>query len=73
MPTTRKVIVDRLEGDVAILKTDDGQEVRWRSADLPFGAKEGSTIALSLRSEDDAKDDEREQTRKLLNEILQSE
>ena len=45
MPTT--VIIDRIEGDLAILEVD-GHSIHWPVSALPSGAKEGSALQLIL-------------------------
>lgn len=46
-PTMRGVI-DRLEGDYAIIVLDDGQRLLWAKDQLPSQAKEGVVVTLSL-------------------------
>jgi hypothetical protein len=69
----QKGVIDRLEGDKAVIRLDDGQQVIWPMADLPEGAAEGEAVRLVLYT---AKDDqaEREQMAKtILNEILKDQ
>lgn len=63
-------VLDRFEGDRAILKLQDGQEWRWPRQNLPKTAKEGSVLFLrALQSAE--KEEEREKLAKtILNEIL---
>jgi len=43
-------VVDRYEGDYAVLVFDDGQKLLWPREQLPAGAREGvvATIALTV-------------------------
>ncbi|MFA7286284.1 MAG: DUF3006 domain-containing protein [Patescibacteria group bacterium] len=65
--------IDRFEGDDAILRTSDGQEIYWPSAELPDEAAEGSVLQLVVAVDGAATDDRRDQTRELLNEILNAD
>ena len=42
--------VDRLEGEKAVLKLDDGQSLNWPVNKLPSDASEGSHLKLVLFS-----------------------
>ncbi len=67
-----KAAIDRLEGDSAVIKTEDGQELLWPKQSLPEDAKEGSAVRLGISTN---QSDEEERTRlakTLLNEILQN-
>ena len=68
----KKATIDRLEGNSAVIKTEDNQELLWPIADLPEGAREGTAVRLNLST---SLTDEEERTRlakSLLNEILQN-
>lgn len=41
-------VVDRYEGDYAVLVLDDGQRLLWPSEQLPAGLREGVAIAIAL-------------------------
>lgn len=47
-PTMRGVI-DRMEGDYAVIVLDDGQQLLWAKDQLPSQVKEGVVVTLSLR------------------------
>ncbi|MFZ5363917.1 MAG: DUF3006 domain-containing protein [Patescibacteria group bacterium] len=67
-----KAAIDRFEGDSAVIKTEDGQELLWPKQNLPEDAKEGSAVRLGIFTN---QSDEEERTRlakTLLNEILQN-
>jgi hypothetical protein len=41
-------IVDRCEGNYAVLAFDDGQRLLWPREQLPTGAREGVAVAIVL-------------------------
>jgi hypothetical protein len=41
-------VVDRYEGDYAVLVFDDGQRLLWPKKQLPTGAREGVAVAIAL-------------------------
>jgi len=41
-------IVDRYEGDYAVLVFDDGQRLLWPREQLPAGTREGMAVAIAL-------------------------
>ena len=41
-------VVDRYEGDYAVLVFDDGQRLLWPREQLPAGAREGVAVAIAL-------------------------
>ena len=66
-----KAAIDRIEGEFAILKTEDNQEILWPIKNLSEDAKEGTAVRLILST---SKTDEEERTKlakTMLNEILQ--
>jgi hypothetical protein len=41
-------VVDRIEGDLAVLVLDDGQQLNWPLAKLPADVRPGIAVVLSL-------------------------
>ena len=41
-------VVDRYEGDYAVLVFDDGQRLLWPREQLPAGAREGVAVTIAL-------------------------
>lgn len=41
-------VIDRYEGNYAVLVFDDGQRLRWPSGRLPSGAREGVAVVVTL-------------------------
>ncbi|MBI4262673.1 DUF3006 domain-containing protein [Candidatus Uhrbacteria bacterium] len=69
----KTVTCDRLEGDVAVLKTDDGQELHWKKSDLPKGTKVGDVLSLTLLTNTDLTEERTNFAKTMLNEILAPE
>lgn len=65
-----RATIDRLEGKYAVLRTDDGQEILWPSANLPKDVKEGSIVHLYLRTSKDDEEERAKLAKSLLEEIL---
>lgn len=67
------VSIARFEGDRAVIKIDDGQELSWPKEKLPAGAKEGDMYKLAIISPE-MESAEREKTAKIiLSEILKAD
>ncbi len=65
-------VVDRIEGDKAVIRFDGGQELVWSKENLPPDAREGSAVRVLVTT---AQEDTAERVRiakALLNEILGS-
>ena len=65
--------VDRIEGQLAVLKLEDGQSLDWPIERLPGGVSEGSEVKIFLTTAK-SEEEERERTAKaVLNELLKIE
>jgi hypothetical protein len=67
-----KAAIDRLEGDSAVIKTEDGQELLWPKQNLPEDAKEGSAVRLRISTNQSDEEERTKLAKTLLNEILQN-
>ncbi|MFA5129020.1 MAG: DUF3006 domain-containing protein [Patescibacteria group bacterium] len=67
-----KAAIDRFEGDSAVIKTEDGQELLWPKLDLPEDAKEGAALRLSISTNQSDEEERTKLAKTLLNEILQN-
>ncbi|MFH2136015.1 MAG: DUF3006 domain-containing protein [Patescibacteria group bacterium] len=67
-----KAAIDRFEGDSAVIKTEDGQEIIWPKKDLPEDAKEGTAVRLSVSTNQSDEEERTKLAKTLLNEILQN-
>ncbi|MFZ5391155.1 MAG: DUF3006 domain-containing protein [Patescibacteria group bacterium] len=65
-----RATIDRLEKTQAIVRLDDGQEIKVPVSLLPLGSKEGGIISLSFGDEASLTKERQEQAKALLNEIL---
>ena len=65
--------IDRLEGNQAVLKIENGATLLWPTEKLPNGFVEGQAIKLSLLTDSDVTEDKEIIAKNILNEILQSE
>lgn len=65
-----KFIIDRFEGDKAVLKSEDGMVVAWPKNKLPDGAREGSVLFFSIQNKEGAEKENKNLAKKILNEIL---
>lgn len=72
MIPSKPVTLDRFEKDVAILRTDDGQELLWPREKLPAAAKQGDVLSLALLTNTDLADERKKYAKTVLNEILGS-
>lgn len=71
-----KGIIDRIEGQKAILSLDDGQKLNWPIEKLPPDCVEGSIVILNLNTGENSgnEDDEKNlMAKNILNEILNIE
>lgn len=66
-----KVTLERFQGEQAVLKLPDGQELLIATALLPAGKGEGSVLSLGLSAEPAESEDSAAMARQLLTELLQ--
>jgi hypothetical protein len=52
-----KAVIDRFEGDIAVLQLEDGEEILWPVKHLPPGSAEGNVLALELTLDTEAEKD----------------
>jgi len=64
------VVLDRIEGAVAVLVLADKQELLWPVSDLPVGSKEGQVFKLALQSDAALTTDHEASAKAVLNEIF---
>lgn len=62
--------VDRWEGNLVVIRTDDGQELIIDRSLVPTGTKEGSRLALRLVDNQTDAEGRQQLARNLLKEIL---
>ncbi len=64
------MIIDRFEGDKAILKTTDGSMVVWPKEKLPDQAHEGMVLDFEIEEEKNVEIKNKKLAKDILNEIL---
>jgi hypothetical protein len=52
--TGRRGVIDRIEGEQAVIVLEDGQRLLWPAGELPDGAAEGMAVVLTLALAADA-------------------
>lgn len=67
-----KATIDRFEGESAVIKTENSQEIIWPKNNLPEDAKEGTAIRLNLSTSKTDEEERAKLAKTLLNEILQT-
>ena len=70
---SQKGVIDRFEGKNAIIKTDDGQKIKWPIQKLPNSIKEGNAIRISLSTSATDEEERKKTAKTLLNELLKKE
>lgn len=73
IPFSQEVTLDRFEGDAAVLRFTDGQEVEWPAENIPDDLEEGSVVRLALIADESAPEDRRALAQDILNEIFSGE
>lgn len=64
--------IDRLEGEIAVLRLPDKQELKVDLAYLPSGFHEGAVVDLHFTDNQGSEEHRQRQARQLLNQILKS-
>ena len=63
-------IIDRLEEKMAVIRTEDGQQIIWPIAKMPEGITEGEAIKLSIVTDKKETKEQEKIAKEVLNEIL---
>jgi len=67
-----RLSIDRFEGDrkqIAVLLTDDGEQINWPKKLLPRGTKAGDILAFEIERDLEATKQVSEQTRQIQEEL----
>jgi hypothetical protein len=68
-----KAVIDRIEDNKAVIRTDDGQNLLWPIENLPEDTSEGSVVYINL-NKSELEEKERENLAKdILNEVMNKE
>ncbi len=73
IPYSIEVTLDRFDGDSAILRLPDGQEIEWLSENIPDELEEGSIVRMALVVEEGTPESRRVLAQDILNEIFSGE
>jgi len=63
-------VIDRIEGEQAVIVLEDGQRLLWPAGELPDGAAEGAAVVLTLALAADAETQRRREQVAALQERL---
>lgn len=63
-------VIDRFEGTVAVVRFQDGQELRMPIKSLPDDIKEGGVLRLIISTTEDNEQERERTARAILNELL---
>ena len=64
------VVIDRFEGNMAVLITKDKQAISWPQDKLPENAKEGAVLNIQISDDKIKTNDNKNLAKNILNEIL---
>jgi len=67
-----KAVVDRFEGKLAVLVTDDKQKILWPIKNLPDDVQEGSIVRLVISTTKTDQEEREKLAKTMLNEILKN-
>lgn len=70
IPNSVEATIDRFEGDYAILRLADSQEIIWPADLVPDEIDEGTVVRLALHAADEGGADGRVGAQDILNEIF---
>jgi hypothetical protein len=68
--TDQRGVIDRIEGEQAVIVLEDGQRLLWPADGLPNGAAEGAAVVLMLALATDAETQRRREQVAALQEQL---
>lgn len=71
-PLVVRGIIDRLEGDFAVIITDSGEDLLWPSKRLADGARPGVAVVLTMVTDHDETARREAEVRGLLRDIFES-
>jgi transcription elongation factor len=65
-----KAIIDRFENKIAIIKTQDGQELHWPIKNLPDDCQQGSALRIILSTSQTDQQEREKIAKTILNQLL---
>ena len=67
---TIKLTLDRIEGEMAVLKTENSATIIWPVNQLPSNIYEGMILIFKVSGEKETEMEEKKRAKEILNEIL---
>jgi hypothetical protein len=67
-----KAIIDRFEGDLAVLKLN-GAEVLWPKTQLPGGMGEGDLIVFQILTDEESQKEKEQLAKDFINNLLKND
>jgi len=67
-----KAIIDRFEGDLAVLKLN-GAEVLWPKTQLPSGMGEGDLIVFQILTDEESQKEKEQLAKDFINNLLKND
>lgn len=64
------LVVDRFEGEMAVLTGEGGVAVTWPKNKLPENVREGSNLSFEIMAEKDKEEKSRQTAKDIINEII---
>ena len=68
-----KGTIERFDGKMAVIKTEDGQTINWPQKNLPDNIEQGSNVKLALQTSENEKEQQEKMAKEILNEILKKD
>ncbi len=68
-----KGTIDRFEGDVAVIITNDRSQIIWPKNKLDANFKEGDAILFNISNSQEQKEQKNNKAKDILNEILKTD
>jgi len=68
-----EIIIDRFEGDKAVLNTTDNQTIIWPKNKLPNDVKESGVLFFNIQIDKNKEEQNKKLAKTILNEILNTE
>ena len=66
----KKGIIDRIEGETAVIKIEDGQTLNWETINLPPDLVEGDQVSVEIKDAKQGAQDQQALAREILNEVF---
>jgi hypothetical protein len=63
-------VIDRFEGDTAVISLDDGQKLHYPKSSLSTNAHEGSVVAITITTDDQVEAHRQQLAQAVLKELI---